>query len=45
MGDTAKHLSERFGEIMQDRESVSVNRTDTSVSRSMQLDYAIQHQR
>jgi hypothetical protein len=41
MGDTAKFLSERFGKIMQDRESVSINRTDTSISRSSQLDYAI----
>ena len=41
MGDTAKQLSERFGKIMQDRESVSINRTDTSISRSSQLDYAI----
>jgi Type IV secretory pathway, VirD4 components len=41
MGDTAKQLSERFGKIMQDRESVSINRTDTSVSRSKQLDYAV----
>jgi len=41
MGETSKLLSERFGKIMQDRESVSINRTDTSVSRSMQLDYAI----
>src|SRR6476659_1248491 len=41
MGDTAKQLSERFGKIMQDRESVSINRTDTSISRSAQLDYAI----
>lgn len=41
MGDTAKFLSERFGKIMQDRESLSINRTDTSISRSSQLDYAI----
>lgn len=41
MGDTAKLLSERFGKIMQDRESLSINRTDTSVSRSSQLDSAI----
>lgn len=41
MGETARHLSERLGKIMQDRESVSVNRTDTSVSRSKQLDFAI----
>ncbi|MGI8601276.1 MAG: conjugal transfer protein MobC [Chitinophagaceae bacterium] len=41
MGETAKQLSERFGKIMQDRESISINRNDTSVSRSKQLDYAI----
>ncbi len=41
MGETSKLLSERFGKIMQDRESVSINRTDTSISRSSQLDYAI----
>ncbi len=41
MGDTAKLLSERFGKIMQERESVSINRTDTSVSHSTQLDFAI----
>ncbi|WP_427874068.1 conjugal transfer protein MobC [Flavobacterium sp. MMS24-S5] len=32
-GDTAKQLSERFGKIMQDRESLSINRSDTSISR------------
>jgi uncharacterized protein with ATP-grasp and redox domains len=41
MGETSKLLSERFGKIMQDRQSVSVNRTDTSISRSKQLDSAI----
>ncbi len=41
MGETAKLLSERFGKIMQDRESLSINRTDTSISRSSQLDFAI----
>jgi len=41
MGDTSKQLAERFGKIMQERESISVNRTDTSISRSSQLDYAI----
>ncbi|OLY94323.1 type IV secretory system conjugative DNA transfer family protein, partial [Cnuella takakiae] len=41
MGDTAKQLSERFGKIMQERESLSINRTDTSISRSRQLEYAI----
>jgi type IV secretory pathway TraG/TraD family ATPase VirD4 len=40
-GDTAKQLSERFGKIMQDRESISINRTDTSVSKSKQLEAAI----
>lgn len=41
MGDTSKLLSERFGKIMQDRQSVSINRTDTSISHSKQLDAAI----
>ena len=41
MGETAKVLSERFGKIMQDRQSVSINRTDTSISHSKQLDSAI----
>ncbi len=41
MGETSKLLSERFGKIMQERQSVSINRTDTSVSHSSQLDYAI----
>lgn len=40
-GDTAKQLSERFGKIMQDRSSFSVNSADTSISRSKQLDSAI----
>lgn len=41
MGETSRLLSERFGKIMQDRQSVSVNRTDTSISHSKQLDSAI----
>jgi hypothetical protein len=41
VGETAKFLSERFGKIVQERESISINRTDTSVSRSTQLDSAI----
>lgn len=41
MGETSKLLSERFGKIMQDRQSVSINRTDTSVSHSRQLDSAV----
>lgn len=40
-GDTAKSLSERFGKILQDRESITVNRKDTSVSYSKQLESAI----
>ena len=40
-GDTAKQLSERFGKIMQDRESISINSRDTSISRSRQLEMAI----
>ncbi|MFL5739896.1 MAG: conjugal transfer protein MobC, partial [Flavisolibacter sp.] len=41
MGETAQQLSERFGKIMQDRESLTINHTDTSISRSSQLDYAL----
>ncbi|WP_018615747.1 conjugal transfer protein MobC [Segetibacter koreensis] len=41
MGETAKQLSERFGKIMQDRASYSINSTDTSVSLSTQLESAI----
>lgn len=40
-GETAKLLSERFGRIMQDRESLSINSTDTSVSKSTQLESAV----
>jgi hypothetical protein len=40
-GDTAKQLSERFGKIMQDRASFSVNSADTSISHSKQLEAAI----
>jgi len=40
-GDTAKQLSERFGKIMQDRESLSINASDTSASRSKQLESAV----
>lgn len=41
VGDTAKLLSERFGKIVQERKSITINRTDTSVGRSTQLDSAI----
>ncbi len=40
-GETAKQLSERFGKIIQERRSMSVNSSDTSLSRSTQLDSAI----
>jgi len=40
-GDTAKQLSERIGKIMQERNSVSINSNDTSISKSTQLDYAV----
>ncbi len=40
-GETAKQLSERFGKIMQDRASFSINRSDTSISKSKQLESAI----
>lgn len=40
-GETAKALSDSFGRIMQDRQSTSVNSSDTSVSYSGQLDAAI----
>ncbi|WP_017259794.1 conjugal transfer protein MobC [Pedobacter arcticus] len=40
-GDTAKQLSDRVGKIMQDRESISINSGDTSISRSKQLEAAV----
>lgn len=40
-GETSKALSERFGKINQIKESVSINRTDTSISKSSQLDFAV----
>ena len=40
-GDTARKLSETFGKIMQDRESISINSSDTSTTKSTQLDYAV----
>ena len=41
-GETAKQLSERFGKIMQDRVSLSINSSDTAVNLSKHLDSAIQ---
>jgi len=40
-GDTAKQLSERFGKINQEKESISINSSETSISKSVQLDYAV----
>ncbi len=41
VGETAKTLSERFGKIVQKRQSISINRNDTSTSISTQLDSLI----
>jgi len=41
VGDTAKNLSERFGKVLQKRQSMSINRNDTSTSISTQLDSLI----
>lgn len=40
-GETAKLLSDRIGRIMQDRQSLSINRNDTSISKSKQLEAAV----
>ncbi|MES2418333.1 MAG: conjugal transfer protein MobC [Bacteroidota bacterium] len=40
-GNTAKKLAETFGKIMQDRASLSINSSDTSITESTQLEYAI----
>ena len=41
VGETAKTLSERFGKVLQKRQSMTINRNDTSTSISMQLDSLI----
>lgn len=41
VGETAKSLSERFGKVLQKRQSISINRNDTSTSVSTQLDSLI----
>ncbi|BFO67356.1 conjugal transfer protein MobC [Chryseobacterium sp. KCF3-3] len=41
VGDTAKNLSERFGKVLQKRQSMTINRNDTSSSISTQLDSLI----
>jgi hypothetical protein len=40
-GSTAKTLSENFGKISQQKDSMSINSSDTSITKAMQLDYAI----
>lgn len=41
VGETAKTLSERFGKVLQKRESMTINRNDKSTSISTQLDSLI----
>lgn len=41
VGETAKNLSERFGKVLQKKQSLSINRNDTSTSISTQLDSLI----
>ncbi len=41
VGETAKTLSERFGKVLQQRQSISINRHDKSTSISTQLDSLI----
>jgi hypothetical protein len=41
VGESARQLSERFGRILQKRQSVSINRDNTSTSTSSQLDSMI----
>jgi hypothetical protein len=40
-GEIAKQVSERLGKTLQDRESISINSGDTSISRSKQLEVAV----
>lgn len=39
-GELARQVSDRLGKTLQDRESISINSNDTSVSRSKQLEMA-----
>ena len=41
VGETAKTLSERFGKVLQQRQSMTINRNDKSTSISTQLDSLI----
>jgi hypothetical protein len=40
-GETAKNLSDNFGKIVQDKNSMTINSNDTSTTKATQLDYAI----
>lgn len=40
-GSTAKTLSENFGKISQQKDSMSINSSDTSITKATQMDYAI----
>jgi len=40
-GDTAKELSDRFGKIMQDRQSYTITSTDNNFTQSKQLEQAV----
>lgn len=41
VGETAKNLSERFGKILQQRQSITINRQDKSTSINTQMDSLI----
>ena len=40
-GDIAKLVSEQLGKTLQDRENLSINSSDTSISRSKQLEFVV----
>jgi len=40
-GSTAKTLAENFGKISQQKDSMSINSSDTSITKANQMDYAI----
>jgi hypothetical protein len=40
-GETARLLSERFAKTFQDRQSISINSSDTSISKSKQLEQSV----
>ncbi len=40
-GDSAKHISDLLGRVLQERQSIQINRSDTSVSQSAQLEPAV----